>query len=813
MIRLNCEVLESRVVLTAQNLDVIPEYTCPDPPVPQVPAEVEPNDTLEQANLIELQDGWPPMVYAFDRVPCYFPDDAAGVFRKADTDFIRPVRPDYRYGEIHGELPISIATEDVDYFTFDAAAERKISLYVHGGAIENGATVELLDAQGNLLATAEGYEWDSSSVYLNYYSRAGGTFFVRIGGAASPENADDNSYDLLAEVYPDPYSEHEPNDSTADANPIQLEQSYAYWLDARPRMAIINPDLWDGWGRNRGETGYISGEIEQDVDRQDNDFFSVTVAADRDLNVELHGSLAHHGGQLRLLDEQGNVLAEDLDASDGLALKWSAPQGGTFFIQVSQAPQDDGDENSTGEGHDNGSWSDDWTEYEYKEEGGYYSLSVHATPIPNEVEGPDETEPNNSLDQANELYFNELPIFGPWLDFRTAQAHGIAAGTGDDQDYFRFDVQAGERVFVGISSLIRHHGGDLFDSLGDYLQEHPLRSRAGFGPRLNGHDFIGRHLPDVTAAPVQVIVLDAAGNEVGRSTADLEHPDGVDFTAEADGTYYAVVSIAQNDLDRPVHYRLGVLAQGEFELPDPGDPGNGDGEDDDDLVDDEPCIMELENGDTYTYTDSSGDEVELRFRGRHATVTFTGDEADGSDIESIIVDGGRKGGALVVDSAGDAEIGSIEINGFRGRRRVINFNRVDVDGNLGELVSDTNLKRVTVDGILGDVQAPGRRIARLVAQVFDEESAVVGAIANLDVEHDMVDAIFERFMPWENQPETPNILPGDNGQLPEDPRLAGGPVVAGEVEGPALGDVLDHLPPGLANVLSQPFHFSHGLAG
>jgi hypothetical protein len=132
---------------------------------------------------------------------------------------------------------------------------------------------------------------------------------------------------------------------------------------------------------------------------------------------------------------------------------------------------------------------------------------------------------------------------------------------------------------------------------------------------------------------------------------------------------------------------------------------------------------------------------------------FDGSDADGSDIVSVDIDGVRKGGNFRVQTRGSAEVGSLEIDGMPGRaRRATSYGNVSIDGNLGTFSSSMNLRSLAVDGILGEVYAPGLQIGQVSAMVFDSAMADVGAIRTLHVEEEMSSAIFELFLPDDEQP-------------------------------------------------------------
>src|SRR5205823_3879700 len=102
----------------------------------------------------------------------------------------------------------------------------------------------------------------------------------------------------------------------------------------------------------------------------------------------------------------------------------------------------------------------------------------------------------------------------------------------------------------------------------------------------------------------------------------------------------------------------------------------------------QPFVLAMRAG-HYTFTDSDGDKVRINYWGSgQVTITFTGAEADGSDIASIEVQGVRQGG-LSVRTTGDADVGSVEIHGWQRNGRVRGkLGTFRVDGDVGTLSSD-----------------------------------------------------------------------------------------------------------------------------
>jgi hypothetical protein len=110
---------------------------------------------------------------------------------------------------------------------------------------------------------------------------------------------------------------------------------------------------------------------------------------------------------------------------------------------------------------------------------------------------------------------------------------------------------------------------------------------------------------------------------------------------------------------------------------------------------------------------------------------------------------------LTIQTDGSAEVGSIEIHGVtnnarrRGNSRASTFGSIEVDGNVGKVVSDMNVRSLSVIGALGDISAPGREVRKVQAQIFDRAMADVGSIRTLDVDDDTADSILDILLPWQ----------------------------------------------------------------
>jgi len=712
--------------------------------------EIEPNNSLDQANPIELHSRfYCEEICIMNGVPARNADEPPA---NEDKPGFRPdiwPGPDGErlHGVMNGVLEVGDSGSDVDFFSIETTAERKIVVHVEGDAVATGMLPQLLDADGSVLATAEPHDRDGDGnpdgASLDYYSQAGGQFLIQVGPAGDTTSGEPSGYHLRVEVFPEPFVEHEPNDSIDTANPIQLRGRFDHpcnfvcplHVTAREGGIPDNGNYASGEPAfplpieyRDEEHGFVRGQISPEL--ADTDFFSFEVGEKREIYALLAGPLAPNGGSLVLLDVDGNELARGEATSAGVVLELETELGGTFYLQVSQSepaieaivtetPNCPIDDPAGGVVAKFDCPHDQPTAY---------VLRVSTEPIENPIEGPDEQEPNNSLDEANPLEIHDLETYAPGVELRGGDARGVAGGADHDEDFFGFELYAGEHVTVGAHGFFR--------------PAEFVARRADRGPHPDNSGRDPQHgPPDFLFGAVQVVVYDPAGNEVGRSSGDPAEPHAVVFDAAVDGEYYAAISVP--DSDELVQYRLGVLAKNSDTTPD---------EEPDEPVD-EPLEVEIGPGDSYDYTDSDGDDIHIVYQGKSGSVTITFDDSDanGSDIESIVIKGVRKGGNFIVDTAGDAEIGSLEIYGTGARsRRAASFGRVAIDGNLGSFTSDLNLRTLAVDGILGDLTAHGRQIGQVRAVVFDQAMADVGSIRTLHVDEEVHVALFERFLPWED---------------------------------------------------------------
>lgn len=711
---------------------------------PNTNIEHEPNDTLDTANMIELQPAFSWWPCEFDVCPLADANGIAGdpadhgtprEARAADLE-LRPIRwpePRTLHGFVEGELEnatcppnmfcIAVVRPGIDHFVFDVPAEQHLSIHLTGPLAESGGILTLLDADGAVLASdADG----SDGLGVEWRAMDGGTFYAQVTGAnptiellASNETP---SVETAFYVYPRSYrvdvtteplanpvegpDEHEPNDTVEQANEVEL-----------PRVGDVvclaigcPPAPLPGEHSRHQVVDGIAGGPTHDVD-----YFSFHVLAGEQVSVGLGRVLRYELEPqtnivdpapdpqsllfVTVFDSQGNEIGRT-EGDTAKPILFESELGGVYFARVELQPNSPAAEVAD------------------------YALRLHASKFSNE--GPDESEPNNTFDEADPIELLSLPTFAPGIELRGGDARGIAGGPSHDQDVFGFKVQAGEHVTVGVTEFGR--------TLGECLP--------GFVSNGIACLHADEHLPlFLYDRPIHVTVFDAEGNEVAASDGSDGHPHVVSFEADAAGTYFAVVSVSP-DTDGLVRYRLGVLAQLTQE---PQETPSGE----------PPLEVVLRHGQSFRYTDSDGDAVQIVFQGRGGTahIMFDGSDADGSNIVSVDIAGVRSGGNFRVRTSGSADVGSLEIDGLPGRaRRASSYGNVSIDGNLGSFSSSLNLRSLVVDGILGDLSAPGRQIGQVSAMVFDHAMADVGSIRSLQVEEEMSSAIFELFLPEKELP-------------------------------------------------------------
>jgi len=388
----------------------------------------------------------------------------------------------------------------------------------------------------------------------------------------------------------------------------------------------------------------------------------------------------------------------------------------------------------------------------------YYTLFA-ASGGGNPLQGPDESEPNDELENATPIELRQFPTFAPGVELFGADIAGIGGGETGDQDAYSFELLAGQHVEIGVQSgVIDNDTGETFDSIDDWIAARGLNSygdspdiaylggtplfNEATGETIDRLTYILANHPELTAASMHVEIYDSAGNSVASSGDNTFDPGAVFFDPESDGTFYAVVSaISDASSAEPVEYHMGILAQSGFSI-EWVLRGNAE----------PPQVITLKPGDTFEFTDSAGDDVEISFDGRggRAEITFTGDRPDGSDIAMVEITGVRRGGNLSItaDDHGSANVGSVSIeDGARGSRRSRGFGRVEIDGNLGSFSSDVSVRALVVDGMLGEVHAATADFGRLTAEAFDLGMSDIGSINELSVEEESISDYLRALLP------------------------------------------------------------------
>ncbi|MCS7045600.1 MAG: PPC domain-containing protein [Gemmataceae bacterium] len=719
--------------------------------------EHEPNDTLADANPIEITS-----TPLFWLMGVMVPADEAGFFAPP-----WPWQHFVESGNINGNLDPRDGGIDVDCFRFESGANRIITVSIQGDAVTAGAVVELLDADGNVLAVAQNaavgdddFAWITAAI--DYFTQGGGTFYVRVSPGL--DGAATGYYWIEVYLTTDPFREKEPNNDFDSANPVELVRLPELVYPLAATFAAVGPILdpgaateligpgcgWFGQRLPKFSIGHANGDLNGSATAgpfADVDYFTFYVPAPSTLRLDLAGPLAEHGGRITLYDADHNQLAVGL----GLwpSVTWSTTAAGTFFVRI-----------------DSESVSDAAAKTDYH-------LTITATPLPTPTQGPDETEPNDTLDQADLLPLFDR-CFGPATrSFRTGSALGIAGGEQGDVDVYRFDVRAGEQVNVTLDSLGFDHGGNP------------------------GRPVLAR----LQIAPVSVTILDAAGNVVGTATDLGTGLARVSFQADDDGTYYAVVTVNNAAPTGLLRYRLAVLVSGgahpEFvtaAFAQDRDP---------------PFVHTLKPGESFTFTDAGGDRVKISWKGGKgiATVTFTGSQADGSDIASIVLDQ-VKGGTLRVQTKGHAQVGAVTVHGQQLRRGSARVGEIKIDGDLGGFTSNADVGALLVKGTLGGVAAPTRNFGRIKAGTGDSGLIITNGVRKLNVANDFAFAFPVAPIQGITEPDFNDAPPGPAGLFDQ---IVGQMIGDGEPWGAAqpnaerwLGFFIDALLSGKKNFTELP---------
>ena len=222
--RLQVETLEDRLAPV-----VIPTFTLLPPPPSQ---EIEPNE--ERSGECDYVERVLSAVHHKHRT-------AKRVFLDAILSVYPPRFFDLTYsGSIAGNL--NATTADVDYFLIATNAQTRITIIFSGDAVTSNSIVQLLDADGNVLAIGERTAVSLlpnvdaiPQATLSFYSAKGGTFYIRIGTAPSATSPGVGAYTLGVVAASESFVEHEPNDTPEQANPIVMRPNlYPLVVFARP---------------------------------------------------------------------------------------------------------------------------------------------------------------------------------------------------------------------------------------------------------------------------------------------------------------------------------------------------------------------------------------------------------------------------------------------------------------------------------------------------------------------------------------------------------------------------------------------------
>jgi hypothetical protein len=712
--------------------------------------EHEPNDTFDTANDIPIAARLPILTTVSNLIGLV---------------------PIESFGSIRGELGNGRSALDTDFFRFRAADSVDVDVRVTGAGGESGhLTIYDVDHQ----VVVEGDHDAQGAFSVHFESGGEGPYFAQLTDQGTvvciTTPCRTYSLEIRERAHPvNPFQEHEPNDALDTANPIELHLAIPRCELVCPVTNATEPGAAPDSGGDAStgdavddpmirlldarQSGFIAGHAADG----DVDFFSVAIQAEHHSRVTLTGPLARVGGAIALSASDGTQLAADSDPSDGLSLEWDTEEASTFYVSVTNT-----------EAGASATTQCEPTAAGICRDATSYRLDVVSGHIRNPIEGRGEQEPNDTFETANTLELRTLPTPVRGIVIRGADARGLAGGPTSDQDVFRFDVRAGEHVSVDVQGLVR--GIPIPCPLDVWLNEHNLNefgdaagtvyrrgAPAGIDDALERIRYILANHPEIVLGHFEVTVYDADGNAVGSTrTGEL---GAVKFDAAADGTYFAVVQAIDSTIVEPAApYRIGVLARSRSgnSPQDPGDtpsePPGGDN----------PAVVVIHAGEKFRFVDGDGDAIQILLRGRggEATITFEGSEPDGSDIASVEVVGVRRGGNLsiqtvqTIQTGGSAEVGSIEIRGIasnsrRRGSRADAFGAIRVDGNVGIVSSNMNVRSLIVDGMLGEIAAPGQQIRDLHANQFDNAMADVGSIRSIDVDEEASDSMFESLLPWE----------------------------------------------------------------
>jgi hypothetical protein len=193
-----------------------------------------------------------------------------------------------------------------DFYRLDLDAGESISLALSemsAGELD----LQLIDADGDVLATGAAGSGDMAAAISNYLADQGGTVFVRVAGTGE--------YSLT--VNRNAGMDLEDNDTFASAQPLS--------------SSVIDGHRW------------ASGQIGDPASGSDSDFYTVTMTSRSLLKVRAYtpGDSNTLEPMVRIYDSSGSLVASSTD----LQTVYRVPEGGDglYYIQVSAINETDGD--------------------------------------------------------------------------------------------------------------------------------------------------------------------------------------------------------------------------------------------------------------------------------------------------------------------------------------------------------------------------------------------------------------------------------------------------------------------------------------
>ncbi len=207
-------------------------------------------------------------------------------------------------------------------------------------------------------------------------------------------------------------------------------------------------------------------------------------------------------------------------------------------------------------------------------------------------------------------------------------------------------------------------------------------AQAGYAINLVNHGSADLTISSVALASGEFFNIGGVPAEGLTLSAGQALSATIIFSSDELGSYSDTLIINSNDPDNPV-MELDLISQLYLALD----------------------TAEISGGDSYSFTDADGDEIELQLgRGTSAEVTFDGDIQNGYHIETINLDAVRRGSlSITVKSDGGdgaVQIGEIIITGG-------SFNTIEIDGSVGNLDSDGWIRTIDISGSLGGLSVAG----------------------------------------------------------------------------------------------------------